>query len=127
MIAHIDSIDLPVDPQRGSQSTGTTGQVPQPGGASIALHLIEAFQWFERADEHAPSHTADLAADVEHEMIAVGEVDVCMTAPQEQRAIAESRAPKMMGGGIAGGIGFGLHHAPNHPTLGRFANDDFTD
>jgi hypothetical protein len=89
--------------------------------------LVYAFERLKRADQHPASHVRELRGDIEHEMIAVGEVDVSVTAAEKHGAVARGGSPKMMGGGIARRIGFGFDDAAHQPATGEFANHDLAD
>ena len=125
--AEIDAIDPPVDLECGGQAAGSAGEIEKAGGCSVLLHLLDAIDGFQRADQYAAPYSGNFARDIEHKMIAVAKIDVGMAASQKHRLIARRRPPKVMGGGIARGIGFGFDDAPSHSARRKLANDDLAD
>ncbi len=91
------------------------------------LHLLNAVERFERADENAAADSGDFRANVEHEVVAIAEIHVGVAAAQKHGAIALGWTAKMVRGGIALRIGFGFHDAAAKADTGEFANDDFAD
>jgi hypothetical protein len=78
---------------------------------AVALHLGDALEWFQGADQDAASDTDNFGADIEHEVIAIAEIDVGMAAAKKHSAIAGGGSAKVVRGGIALGVGFGLDDA----------------
>jgi hypothetical protein len=89
--------------------------------------LVYAFERLKRTDQDPASNVRGFRGDIEHEMIAVGEVDVGVAAAEKHGASARGGPPKMMGGGIAWRIGFGFDDAADKPAGGEFANHDLAD
>jgi hypothetical protein len=93
----------------------------------VELHPLNTFERFESADQDAAAYVWDFGADVQHEVIAIGEVDVRVSSAQKHRAIAGSWSAKVMCGGIARRVGFGLNDAAAKSAGGMFADNDFAD
>jgi hypothetical protein len=93
----------------------------------VKLHLVYAFERLKRTDQHPASNVQGFRGDIEHEMIAVGEVDVGVAAAEKHRAIARGGPSKMMGGGIARRIGFGFDDAADKLAGWEFANHHLAD
>lgn len=91
------------------------------------LHLLDAVEGFERADEDAPTDARDFSADIKHEVIAVTKVHVGVASAHKHGTIARGWTAKVMSGGIALRIGFGFHDTTAEADTGEFANDDFVD
>src|ERR1700730_10466848 len=96
-------------------------------GLAVLFHLSNALEGLKGADQDTATSARDLAADVEHEVIAIAKIDVSMASPQKHRLITRGRPAKMMRGRIAGRIGFGFHNAPSHSGGRKLANDDLAD
>jgi len=116
-----------VNAQSGGEATGTAREVEQARGFAVTLHLLDSFQGLEGADEDATADSGGLRADVEHEVIAVAEIDVGVATAEKHRAIARSRTAKVVRGGVARRVGLGLDDAAAKAGAGEFANDDFAD
>src|SRR4029077_19165379 len=105
------AVERTVNAQSGGQASGTAGKVEQAGGLAVTLHLLDALEGFERADQNAATGSGGLSADVEHEMIAVAEIDVGVATAQKHGAIARGGAAKVVRGGIARRVGLGFDDA----------------
>jgi hypothetical protein len=90
----------------------------------MLLHLRDAPERFEGPDQDATADSGDFSADIEHEVVAVAEIDVSMSTAEKHGAIAWGRAPKVVGGGIALRVGFGFDDAPTEADAREFANDN---
>jgi len=93
----------------------------------MKLHLRNAIDGFEGADEDSAADVGQFGADVEHEVIAVAEIYVRMATAEKHRAIAWSWSAKMMSGGVARRIGFGFDDAADKCGGGEFAHDELAD
>jgi hypothetical protein len=91
------------------------------------FHLVLAFQRFQSADEHAPAHAGYFGGDVEHEMVAVAEINVGMAPAQKHRTIARRRPNEVVRRGIASRISLGLDNATAQASSRQLAHDDFAD
>ncbi len=89
--------------------------------------MVEAFERLKRAEQDAAADVRRFRGDIEHEMIAVGEVDVGMAAAEKHGAIARGWSAKVMRGGIARGIGFGFDDAAGESAGGELADYYFAD
>jgi hypothetical protein len=123
----IDAVETPVNLQCQRQPAGPPGQIQKPGGLAVHPHLIEAFERLQRADEHSASYVWRLGSDIQHEMIAVGEVDVGMAAAQEHGANPRGRPPKMMRSGIPRRISFGFDDSADQPPGGQLSHHYLAD
>src|SRR5882724_11812840 len=93
----------------------------------MMLHLLNALEGLEGADQDAAANASNFRTDVEHKMIAIAEVDVGVAAAKKHGAIARCGSAEVMRGGVALRIGFGFHNAAAKPGAGKFADDDFAD
>jgi len=125
--AEIRAVEGAVDAESGGEAAWTAREVEHAGGFAVPLHLLDALEGFERADQDATADTGDFRADVEHEMIAVAEIDVGVAAEKKHGAIARGRSAKVVRGRIALRVGFGLHNAAAKPGVGELADDNFAD
>ena len=125
--AEVDAVEGAVNPESGGETAGATGQVRNFCGAAVRLHLGDALQGVQRADEYAATYSGDLRADVQHEMVAITEIDIGVTAAKEHGAGSRSRPDVVVGGGVAYGIGLDLHDAATEASRGQLANDDLAD
>jgi hypothetical protein len=111
----------------GSEAPGTSRKIEEPIGLPISFHLGNTFDGFQSPDQDAAANAGNFGTDVEHEMIAIGKIDVGVAAAQKHRLIARGRPAKVMSGGIARRVGFGFHDAPSHAAGGKLANNDLAD
>jgi hypothetical protein len=125
--AQVEAVEPAVDLKSGSETARAACQLEEARGFSVKLHLLEAFERFERADEDAASDVREFRGDIEHEMIAVGEVHVSVATAEKHRTIARCGTSIVVGRGIARGIRFGLDDAAGEPAVGEFADYDFAD
>ena len=125
--AEVGAIERAVDAESGGKASRTTGEIKEAIRFAVLLHLRNAFKGFERADQDAASNSSHLGAHVEHEMVAIAEINICVTATQEHCAIARRRAAKVVGGGIALGVGFGFNDPTAESSAGEFARHDLAD
>jgi hypothetical protein len=93
----------------------------------MLLHLRDAFEGLEGADQDTAADSRDFRADVEHEMVAVAEVDVSVAAPKEHGAIARSGSAEVMSGGIALRVGLGFDDPTAELSASEFPHDNLTD
>src|ERR1700724_3513479 len=121
----IRAVERAVDAQGGGKTPRTAREVEQAGGFAVLSHLLDAVEGLERADQDTAADASDFRGDVEHEVVAVAEIDVGMAAAKKHGAIARRRSAKVMGGGVALRIGFGFHDAPPEQKAGEFADDIF--
>src|SRR6185312_17144318 len=110
-MAKIESIEATIDPQGLCESSRSARQVPQALAVAIHLHDRDAFAWFERPDEDPGADAGLFARDIQHVGAAVSEIDIRVSALEEQRTIARGHASIGVPGGIADHIGFGLDNA----------------
>ena len=96
-------------------------------GFTVLLHLRDAFEGFEGADQDAAADSGDFRADVEHEVIAIAEIDVGVAAAKEHGAIARGWSPEMVSGGITLWVGLSFDDATAQAAPGEFADDNFAD
>jgi DUF177 domain-containing protein len=125
--AEIGSVEGSVDAEGGGEAARTAGEVEQAGGLAVILHLFDAFKRFERTDEDATADSRDFCAHVEHEVVAVTEINVGVAAAQKHGAIARGWTAKVVRGGITSRVTFGLNDAPAETDAGEFADDDLAD
>jgi hypothetical protein len=91
------------------------------------LHLRDALEGFEGPDEDAAADSGDFGADIEHEVVAVAEIDVGVAAAKKHGAIARGWTAEVVRGGIALRVGFGFDDATAKAGAGKLANDNFAD
>src|SRR5712671_3496200 len=91
------------------------------------LHLLNTLKRFERTDQNAAADSGDFRANVEHEVVAIAEIDVGVAAAEEHGPIARRWTAKVVRGGIALRIGLGFHDATAEAGSGEFADYDFAD
>ena len=93
----------------------------------MAFHVVHALKRFERADQDTSTDAGWFASDVEHEVISVTEVDIGMSMTEKQGAGPRGRSTKVMSGGIARRVSFGLHDAPDQDAERVTSDQDFSD
>jgi len=125
--AEIQPVVEAVDLKGGSKASRAAREIEKPGVLAVALHELDALEWFESPDEDGRGDSGALAHDIEHEVRAVIEKNVGMTVGEIHRTNARSWAAKVMSGGIAGRIGFRFHDAPAETARGEIVDDNFSD
>jgi hypothetical protein len=93
----------------------------------VELHLVDALERLKGADQDPSTDALKLAAHVEHEVIAVAEIDIRVAATQKHGPSARGWSAKMMGGRILRRIRFGFDDAAGQPAGGKFAHYHFAD
>ena len=93
----------------------------------MKLHFLNAVEGFEGADENTTPDSRDFGAYIEHEVVAIAEIDVGMAAAKEHGSIAWGRTPKVVRGGIALRIGLRFHYSTAKADAWEVANDDLAD
>src|SRR4051812_1502719 len=89
--AQVGAVEGTVDRERLGQPPGPAGKILEAHSAAVALHLRNAAQRLERADEHTVAATDRAARDVQHERRAVDEIDIGVAAGEIHRPIARRR------------------------------------
>jgi uncharacterized protein len=125
--AEVGAIEGAVDAQGGGEASGPAGEVEEARGFAMPLHLGDALEGLEGANQNATADTGDFRANVEHKVVAVAEIDVGVAAAKKHGAVARGRSAKMVRGGIALRIGLGFDDATAKPAAGEFADDNFAD
>src|SRR5260370_31043510 len=88
---------------------------------------MECLEGSEGSDTGPRAGGGDFRGDVQHEVIAVAEIDVGVAAAQKHGAVARSRSAKVMRGRVALRIGFRCHNAAAEPNAGEFTDNNFAD
>jgi len=125
--AQIDAIEAAIDFKGFGQTPRPAREVAKPEGTAAALHVLYPLEGLQGTDQDATACTGPFSGDVEHEVVAVSEIDVGETAVKKHGAIAGSLAAKMVRRGVLGRIAFGFDDSSAQPTLGKLANDHFAD
>jgi hypothetical protein len=125
--AEVGTVERTIDLQGGGKASRTAGEIEQARSLAMMLHLRNALEGLEGSDEDATADSSDFRTDVQHEMVAVAEIDIGVAAAQKHRPIAGGRTAKMVGGGIALWIGFGFHDAPAESDAFEFPDNHSTD
>jgi hypothetical protein len=89
--------------------------------------LLDALERLQGADQNPSSHAWKFAADVEHKVITVAEVDIGVATPQKHRSSAWGGPVKMMGSRVPWWIGLSFDDATAKPPGGIFADNHFAD
>src|ERR1700674_733085 len=125
--AEIQTVVAAVNLKSGSEASGPAGEVEEPNGPALALHELDAFKWFERADKDRGGGSSRVAHHIEHEVRAIVEKNVGVAGSEIHRTNARSRAAEVMPGWIAGRIGFRFHDAAAESARGQIVDDDFSE
>jgi hypothetical protein len=123
----IAAIQPPVNLQRASQPARPAREIEQALGFAMCLHAWNPSKRFERSDQHSATDARRFAADIEHEVISIAEIDVGVAAMKKHGAIARRGTTEMVRRGIPRGIGFRFDNAAGQPLAIQFAHDDFAD
>ena len=125
--AQIDTVEGAVDLQRGGQPTRTARKVQEAGSVPMLFHPRDTFERLKSADEHAAADSRNFGGDVEHEVIAIAEVNVGMATAQEHGAIARRWTTKVMGGRVTLRVSLGFDNASSQARAVKFPHDDLAD
>ena len=125
--AEIRGIERAVDAQSGGEAPRAAREVEQAGGFTMLFHLRDTLKGLECADQDAAADADSFRADVEHEVIAIAEIDVGVASAKKHGAVARGGAAKMVSGGIALWIRLRFHDTAAKPGAGEFADDNFAD
>src|SRR5208282_5017244 len=123
----VDPVQPAIDPQGFAQPSRAPRQVSQTLGGAIPLHDRDAKGWLDRPDQDARAHAGRLARDVQHERDAIGEIDICVPALEEKRAIARGDAAVGVTGGVADAVCLGLDDAAARRAFGQNPHQHFAD
>ena len=93
----------------------------------MALHQFDSIERFESANEDRRGRSGGLARNVEHEVRAIVEKDICMALREIHGANARCGAAEMVPGRIARRIGFGFDDAAAKASSGEIVDDNFAD
>ncbi len=80
----IKSIEASVDPQRGGKPSRAAREIEKLGALSVALHQLDSFKWFQRANQDAAADTGAFAGDIQHKVHAVVEINVHVAAAEKK-------------------------------------------
>src|SRR5260221_9364410 len=78
-------------------------------------------------DMNSPADSDRFCADVEHEVIAIAEIDVGVASAKKHGAIARGGAAKVVSGGIALRIRLPFPHTAAKAGVGELSGDHFFD
>ena len=93
----------------------------------MALHEFDTIERLETANENRRGGAGGLADDVEHEVRAVVEKNVCMTRSEIHGANARRGPAEVMTRGIAGRVCFRFDDAAAEASSGKIVDDHFAD
>lgn len=100
------------DAQGMAELAGAREQGAGVGLLAAAVHVGKAFERLRGADQDGRGNPLRVGDDVEHEVIAVGEVDIRVPRRAEHGLVAtRARAVRVAGGVIRGSVGFGFDDA----------------
>jgi hypothetical protein len=125
--AQIDAVHAAIDVEGLGQAAGPASEIEEAIGAPASFHLSDAFQWLEGANEYPASYSRGFRADVEHEVVAVGKINVGVTTLQKHRLCSRGGASIVVGGRVTGRVGLGFDDAPGHAQLGEVTHHDLAD
>jgi hypothetical protein len=125
--AEVGAVEGAINAEGSGQAAGAAGEVQEVLGVAVKLHLRDAVDGLKSADEDAAADSGDFGTDVEHEMVAIAEIDVGVAAAEEHGASARGGAAKVVGGGVTLGVSLGFDDAAAEARSGEFADDDFAD
>ena len=122
--AEVEAVQAAVDFQRLGKPAWATCQVAYPQDIPATLHMFHAFQGLKSTDENTAARAREFGGDIQHEVIAIAEVDIGVAAAQEHRPIAGRLAAKMVRCRVLWGISLGLHDAPTESCCWQFSDDN---
>ena len=93
----------------------------------MALHQFDAIERLESANENRRGGPGGFTDDVEHEVRAVVEKNVCATGSEIHGANARRRTAEVMTSGIAGRVCFRFDNAAAEASTGEIVDDHFAD
>ena len=127
LVTEIDPVKPAIDVQGCAEPTWAPCQISQPLGAAVLLHDADAVRWLDCSDQDACANARPLARDVQHERAAIGKVDICVPALEEERLIARGDATIGVTRGVADGICLGLDDAAARHTFGQLPHEHLAD
>jgi len=80
----VETIQASVNPQRRRKPPRAACEIEKLLAHSMALHKLDPFKWFERANKHAAANACSFAGNIQHKVHAVVEIDVHMAVPQKK-------------------------------------------
>ena len=122
--AQVQPVVPQIDAQGFRQAPRPARQVAQTRGVAGALHVLNAGQGFEGAQQHAGADAGSFARHVEHVRGAVAQVDIGVAGFQKKRAVARGHAAERVTSRIGLQVGLGLDDTSAEQPLAHFAYDD---
>ena len=80
----VETIQTAVDPERCGKPPRPAREFEKLRGLSMLLHHLDAFQRFQRANQHPSANARALAGNVQHKVHAVIEINVDVTVAEKK-------------------------------------------
>src|SRR4029077_4271375 len=122
----VETIQTSVDPERCGKPPWPAREFEKLRAISMPLHHLDAFQRFQRANQHPSANAGTFAGNVQHKVHAVIEKNVDVTVAQKKCAVARRRTPKVVSRGIAGWVAFRLYDSATEPALWQIVHHDLS-
>ena len=116
-----------IDLQSLREAAWTAREIEESGGFAVALHDFGSFERLERANQDGSGGFWRLADDIEHKVRTVVEENVDVAGSKIHGFDARRGPAKVMTGGIARRISFGLDDAAADATRRQIVDDNFAD
>src|SRR5277367_955560 len=126
-LTEVDPVQPAINFQGHAQPSGAPRQVSHSFGAAISLHDRDAIGWLDSPDQDPRAHAGRLAGHVQHERSAVGQIDIRVSALEEERPIARGYAAIGVTRGIADAICLGLNDAAGRHAFRQHPHEHFAD
>ncbi len=125
--AQVSAIEFGSNAKGFRQTPRPPREIEQALGKAIAFHPCDALEWLDRAEQYALSDARARTRNVEHIVVSVDEIDVRVSALEEERAIAVGETAKRMGCRVADDISFRFDDAPGQACTGKFVHQSLAD
>ena len=106
---------------------GPRAEIVEACSAAAALHLGDAFERLQSTNQDTSAYARHFGTDVEHEVVAVREVDVGAAALQIHHLVSWRRASVVVRGRIFRRVGLCFDDASGHSQSGKVADDELAD
>ena len=123
----IEAIHAAGDSEGVGHAAGTSREIEYAGRAAAPLHLRDALERLDGANQDACANAHRTGGNIQHEVIAVTEINIGVAALEEERAIARSHAAEGVCGGVTDDVGFGFDDASGEANAWKIVNERFAD
>jgi hypothetical protein len=125
--AKVGTVISPVNLHGPGEASRASHKIAHACGSASALHLLDAIEGLESAQQYPCADAGLLARYVHHERGTVHEKHIAMTMTEKQGMIPRRFSAKRVAGGITGRIAFRLDNAPAPSAGWKIMNQRLSD